>query len=182
VYLLGVLQGDGSVRSHTSLVSLSVRNREFVEAFADGLEKIGLRPHFRSYRHRGKDWYSVQTRSVVFAKWYRGLSISDIAQMAILFPSEYVRGFYESEGYDDGHRGQTLCNSSPEKLELIRRCLLNLGFSTSLVKPYLFPNGKIKNKKTMYRVRIYGGRQQRLNFIEKIKPCIKMKGGDAHAA
>lgn len=174
-YVVGILIGDGSVGNRS--IRLSVKEETFAISFAEAMNKIGLPA--RIYRHTRFDkpkpltTFTCQTRSSIFIKWYNELDLPCLAKQ---FPIDFLRGFYESEGSYSPRNGLYICNSDFPKLELVTDCLKLLGFASTTIKQYIYPNPRIKNKKPMYRIGLHT--KESRNFLIQVKPCIK--GGDAN--
>ena len=97
-YLLGVLKSDGWVDSRNS-IGLSVKDREFAEAFANSLSHVLERhtPIFRVTMPLGPQW-RAKKMSGEFARWYKSSSLNDIALLVSDHKADFLRGVYDSEG------------------------------------------------------------------------------------
>ena len=177
-YILGVLRSDGSVNSRHS-IRLSSRNKEFADRFALAMNSIGLPATVRSRSRKSrfspmvKVIYISGVKSVTFSKWYMNLDDIKIKDIALGFPKDFLRGFYEGDGIASS---VGFCNSNINKLELARDCLLKLGFNPPEPKKYLDPELRpdLLNKKPMYRFLL--GKPAGRAFLKLIEPCIKLGG------
>ena len=130
-YLTGVLVGDYT-RSREG-VGLHVKDREFIEYFAEMYEKVtGTKPKVKP----GKDGYyhTYERASWLKELWYSGLW----KVVAYACPVEFLKGLYDSEGavvprVNKKKRmldtvGVCLATGSPEVKNLAKRILEDLGF------------------------------------------------------
>lgn len=170
-YILGTMFGDGSTSMpkptnniKTYQVRLGVNDKCFAEAFARALKEIGLNP---CTLHYGKRYHIVAT-SRNFVEWFRSLSLTDIDKIISGYESNFMAGFYDSEGYLCsrlyGNRKTPqcqmgVCNSDLGLIQWINQMLKNLGFylflrtgmGTYSQKPvyYLSFQGRIQTKKIL---------------------------------
>lgn len=186
-YILGVLYGDGWVRSCRNngcfnyRVGLKAKDIEFVESFRRSLITIGLRPSkIRSRRDKNHDNWSTQfemeAHSKLFYEWFKSLTL-DQAYGLLQTPEmkrEFVRGFYESEGclhwQNKENFNLTLVNTNLKLLKMVKRILDDLGFDF-----YLYNGKKIReNWSRLYCLRI-NKRKSIERFLAEINPCIPRK-------
>jgi intein-encoded DNA endonuclease-like protein len=202
-YILGVCYGDGSVYKAkrgigiTYCVALQVRERDFAESFYISLREIGLTPTFCQKKHsNSKDkcannysnnyyWY-VLTSNKKFYDFFKLLSLNEISKICNISSEHaiaFLRGIYESEGgyYKKSTRGvgyvNAITNTNKDLCELVLSLCSRLGFKVRMRKSFGnirhgFAKGKIIVQ-MMYYVRILGGNQEYLRFLELINPCIK---------
>ena len=170
-YSLGVLLGDGYVckvrktrGGHTYLIGLCVKNRTFAEKFAKTLSKIGLNPHVHTER---SGFYRVRAISVDFYERYKSLSLEQIRELINGFESQFVCGFYESEGSISLDKSGMLYiqirNKCRELLSMIRDILDSWGIETRVRGPY---------SSDCFTLAIYGKNHVE-RFLKNVKPCIK---------
>ena len=165
-YILGVLKGDGCV--YHSVIQLSVADREFAESFAHALSKLGLPARVIPIRMRGKEHFRAFVSSIVFAQWYKGLPFAEFETMAQNHPIDFLRGFYESEGWFDCRRQAHMANTKEHLLYLCAELLIQLGFNPTLRKYELRkPKGYIYWRLGLHR------QKEAETFVRTIKPCIK---------
>jgi len=104
-YILGVLNGDGSVNKQESnyVIELKVTDKDFIEEFKRNLENIGFKyinEYVRKFENK-KDQYVVRVRSKGFYYWYKSLNVD--YYMNVIGNNEklmisWLKGFYDSEG------------------------------------------------------------------------------------
>lgn len=178
-YVLGVLLGDGSVYvrkrksgKRTYCVQLGVKDKEFAEKFATALKKIGLNssvPHLKS-----DGSYQAQAVSRNFCEWYKSLcsenglpDLNKIRSVIKKFDSQFVCGFYESEGSIGFHKfgklRMRMGNRRRELLLMVQDILKCYGVKSHLCGP---------GKCNYFDLVVYG--DERVNkLFAIIKPCIK---------
>ena len=183
-YLLGIIEGDGSVfahplgRQYNVTLEIAGYDRAFADSFADALRRIGLRPtYFGRQQKIGARTVGVQGKSVLFVKWWQGLGfdgvrryVSESRERTVAF----LRGFYESEGScsHDKRPGRSLCvwfsNGDEELLLFVRGLLANIGYN--------FGMSRMAGRKPGYlpRLTLYlGARGEAQRFLTEVRPSIK---------
>jgi intein-encoded DNA endonuclease-like protein len=186
-YVLGVLKGDGYIindtkQGHYSVV-LETVSLEFAESFKYALQKLGFNPCLRLRKSLNspiskKLLWHVEAHSKLFINWYTGLNNVELSTIARMFPADFVRGFYESEGtyhYGIDNRWKRLrgwiiptkriqiTNKTKELIMLVKKLLDSLGIPSSIY--YVRQLG-------MYRLQI--SRQKAVDdFLNIVRPCIK---------
>jgi len=183
-YILGVLLGDGWVSkkkgigrySGNYLIGLGVTSKEFAQNFREKLRKIGLNPfiykrELNKQNPRWKDQYIVEGTSKEFYLWYKKLSLIDLKEIIGGFETDFIQGFYESEG-SLGYRTKNnwrlnIYNSNKVIIDLVRRLMKKLRFKSSCYE------SKLEGKKTMYSINLLGGMKEVKRFLFLIKPVIK---------
>jgi len=185
-YLLGVLDGDGNV-SGNNLIQLGTKDFEFAEEFANALRAINLRANVIEKNYWNKDLkrqyhgWRCYARSVVFVRWFKGLTQEQKEGIAKQFPEEYLKGFFESEGsYNINTNGGAhvyFSNFDYELLLMVQRLLTTLGYESRIYE------NKRKSQftgeeKTTYRLNLLGSSEDKHEFIRRIKPVIKNKPYD----
>jgi hypothetical protein len=176
-YILGVLRSDGCV-TESKTISLSSRDEIFAKNFSTYLNLIHLpsttKTRFRksSFNNSIESMYVTRVKSVLFSKWYKSLTEDQIREIALSFPTDYLRGFYEGDGIASS---VGFCNSNTVKLQLARECLFKIGFEPGEYQKYLDPveRPELKNKKPMYRFSL--GRISGRRFLELSNPSIKLE-------
>lgn len=179
-YILGALQGDGCI--YRSTIQLSVANNVYAESVARALSQIGLPATVIPILMRGKQHYRAYVGSVLFARWYKSLNITEIKRIIKGYEVEFLRGFYEAEGCFSNRmstsRGYTyrrytvfISNTQEGLIRLCYDILLGLGFH-----PYIYrPKQNYPKAKPLFQVFI-GRRQEVEEFLGKVVPCIKNGG------
>ena len=104
--------------------------------------------------------------------FFKSLSLRSIRELIKGYETEFLRGFYESEGLCYEHK-RTLSiymyNSNKELIEFVCEILTELGFNAE-VKDRGYPKGA---KKRAYEVRVRGWKES-VMFILLIRPVIKI--------
>ena len=181
-YVLGVILGDGSVSVISSCrayrVELRTVDEVFARSFCNALKGLGLNPkmYCQKRKERGlTDIYYVCAHSKVFVEWYRNLTSNDIKRIAFLYPKEFIRGFYESEGYIHKYGGSHkdsyeagMTNTVEWIVDLIARLLEYMGFH-----PHVYKYRCNYVKTELYCKVIICRRDEVYHFLKLIKPCIK---------
>lgn len=197
VYIVGVIKGDGSVGDvgkGNYQISLQTHNKRFNESFEEALEEIGLNARtYEQTRKRKKGdggflngkitYYQTISLSKKFVNWYESLNINDIEKLAKEYPQNFLRGFYESEGWLSDYiykkpkrngygpynyrriRGGMACTDK-RILRLCKEMIESIGISVSKIS--------IKNarrEKKLYQIEISGENMEK--FIDEVSPCIK---------
>lgn len=180
-YILGVLFGDGFARRRTQgghVIGMSVGDKEFAEAFANNVRALGFRIKIKKYgpyHENRKPRYRALFYSTKFYYWFKQLSVNKLEN---LIESKdlvvaFVKGFYESEGTLGESRKWyylRLSNTNKELLMLVQRFLIKLGYNFKFYGPYK----KRLGTKPFYRLHL-GNKEQIINFLKVIKPCVKNK-------
>ncbi|MEW6592370.1 MAG: LAGLIDADG family homing endonuclease [Candidatus Hadarchaeota archaeon] len=178
-YVLGVLLGDGSVYvrkrksgKRTYHTQLCVKDKEFAKKFVIALKEIGLNPSVPHLASNG--CYQVLAVSRNFYEWYKSLCFEDespdlvkIRLVIKKFESQFVCGFYESEGSmsfsKSGKLRMRIGNRRGELLLMVQDILKCYGIKSSLCGP---------GKYNYFDLEIYG--DERVNkLLTIIKPCIR---------
>ncbi|WP_168188377.1 LAGLIDADG family homing endonuclease [Thermococcus indicus] len=144
-YVIGVYLGDGSVHRKSNgryLIKLKVIDREFAEAFANALEKLGIRATvgFERDSTRVDRFYVEGSNKTMFqllsGPWERLFSLAGE------YPAQFLKGFFDSEGFPVISAGRTFTvqvaavNSDLVVLGFIRKLLETLGISSKISKLY----------------------------------------------
>lgn len=171
-YIIGVILGDGNIRRY--LVRLRTKTLPFNKVFEQALKKIGINSK-TVYVSPRKQW-NTYICSVEFATWLKNLTLQKVEKIVTRSKKNvtaFIRGFYESEGsakkwYNAVHI--IISNSNKKLIKLLNNLVNNLGFKTSTLKDF-----DKRRDSYMYRLCILGGSQEKLKFLNLIKPCIKNK-------
>jgi len=174
-YILGVLLGDGSVFKRKSgngcyghYIALTVKDEVFAREFAESLKAIGLDP-LMSKNSRG--YHQVRATSVEFYKWFKSLTLQKIKEIALKYPAEFVKGFWESEGtiIKDRRRktyySLRMSNTKISYLRLVKTALDRLGVKSKLYEK--------RRSNGCYALEIRGSLEEKIAFLKKIRPCIR---------
>lgn len=170
-YVIGCIIGDGCVSKYRGKynIILNVTDEPFALSFQQALQMLGLHPWVTSGvpKGRSKKHFRVTAGSNTFGDWFKSLGVDEISVIASRFPTDFLRGFYESEGTASPKR-VCLVNTELWKLALAKELIESAGFRTSL---YTYP--RLPPAKTAYELHILDGISKRLEFLSLIKPCIK---------
>ncbi|AEC51843.1 hypothetical protein PNA2_0927 [Pyrococcus sp. NA2] len=186
-YIIGVYFGDGSIDSderYRYRVRLKVVDKEFAEAFANALKDIGANPRIYFEGSTGR-WCAEATSKELYM--FLSKPKEELLRIAEMFPREFIRGFFDSEGYvfvdpkDPRMAYISVWNYDRELLEICRRLLLN-NFnihSTIFLKreknSEVIIRGKVcKYNGDLYELRIYR-RESVKAFGERIGLTIDRK-------
>ncbi len=171
-YIIGVIFGDGSVsfrksgRSYNYRIRLKVVDKEFAEEFYECLRSIGLKPSFRLERDRTRcDRWCVEANGKLLYEFLKQPKekLFDVARQ---FPTEFLRGFFDSEGcvYWNERRKRLLITASNYDLELlqfVQKLLASLNIHSKIyLQAYEGKSVRIRDeyyeyKQDFYRLDIY---------------------------
>lgn len=151
-YVLGVLLGDGFVcrnNSYVYQVGLDVQNETFAKKFFLALTKISLNPFIFQ---DSKKIHRVRANSANFYEWYKSLDLNQVVSLIQGYEKQFVRGFYESEGYVGVHRGSgrsyiQISNTRRELLTLTQDILFKWNIKSRIYG---------LNKNEYFRLTIWG--------------------------
>lgn len=173
-YVLGSLYGDGytCIHRHNYCIGLRVKDKEFVIAFSEAMNKIKLYPHIYFQERK---YYRAIVSSKKFVEWFRELSFGKVESLISGCETDFIRGFYDSEGsLGQCWRRRTFRiyfgDTNFELLQLIGRLLSQSGFQTNTYK--------IKtpeNCKQFYHLWLLGGNSEVTRFLKLIQPSIPRK-------
>jgi len=173
-YILGVLLGDGMVSGR--MIRLRSIDYAFAKSFYNALKKVGFRPYMTMEEQRGlgfKPLHVVRGASVDFVQWFKSLSTKDIERIVLKSESlakEFIRGFYESEGYLNlerrGNPRAIMGNTNRDVVELVTKAINFIGFKAYIQGPYM-----TDGHKPIFHIST--ARPETLTFIQEISPCIK---------
>ena len=144
-YVIGVYLGDGSVHLKSNgryIIKLKVVDREFAEAFADALKKLGIGVAVGFERDSTRvDRYYVEGSNKSLFQLLTG-SRKRLFSLAREYPREFLRGFFDSEGFPVISVGKSFkvevaaVNSDLEVLEFAQGPLEELGINSKISKLY----------------------------------------------
>ncbi|ASJ03129.1 hypothetical protein A3L09_07620 [Thermococcus profundus] len=139
-YIIGAYFGDGTATKGSRYkynVKLKVVDREFAETFASALKAIGLNPRtgFENNGTRTGRWY-VETSSKSLYLYLKSPK-ERLFNVAMEYPREFLRGFFDSEGSVIFTRNRIrveACNYDGEVLEFCQELLNGLGIYSRIYK------------------------------------------------
>lgn len=183
-YILGVIEGDGSVykakrgTGMTWCIALHVKSKNFAQSFYNALEDIGLTPTFcqKGCSRNNKIYWYVLTSNKKFYDWYQKFDYTEIVNKSENIQKAFIRGFYESEGtYNKNNSNLYIgCGKDKDLIKVVERISNDLGFNTSLNSRIHDHSDSYASKPTeIFNITLLGGTEARSNFIEQIKPVIK---------
>jgi len=185
-YVLGVLDGDGSVNNGIC-IELVTKELEFAQGFEKALRSIGLRAYVRNNDHWNKSLqrqyrgWKCYANSVVFVRWYRNLTQEQKEEIARQYPKEYLKGFFESEGTyiirTDGSVNVHFSNFNRELLLMVQRLLTLLGYESRIYERK-YKDHFSGREVTDYRLNLLGSSEEKHEFIRRLNPVIKNKPYD----
>lgn len=165
-YIYGVYLGDGCIFRDRLL--LQVTESAFARSFADALLHLGVGTGHVGYttapqRRARKPLYVVSVNAKGLTTW---LLSQATAALPDLFPFDFLRGLFESEGYWSGNQLGVVCNTEEW---IVRRCehlLLKAGYHPRFAVRTT-PAGKPFFRLFLYR------KAEQSRFIEEVRPCIR---------
>ena len=178
-YILGVLNGDGSVNKQGSnyVIELKVTDKDFIEEFKRNLKNIGfeyINEYVREFEDK-KDQYIIRTCSKGFYHWYKNLDIdyyTNIIGNNEKLMISWLKGFYDSEGSvainkkgNYTYKYISVSNTNKELIDICCNFLEKLGIEHSV---YCEKNSRYKSG---YLWRIY----IKSNSLEKFKKLINFR-------
>jgi len=174
-YVTGVILGDGWVYkiNHSYSIGLETLDKPFCESLVRALQQIKLNPCLMFNKNR---FWRVTATSKLFYEWYKSLKFKDIEKIAIEYPKEFVRGFYESEGCLSIYKSRKyrytnckiiICNTKEELINLTKELLKILGFHPTIRKK----NNPLPRKPLW--ILVLGRKAEVKQFLDIVKPCIK---------
>jgi len=101
-YIIGVYFGDASLSERSNSIyriRLKVVDKEFAEAFRNALVSIGLNPKLgiENDKNRGSRWYVEANSKSLYM--FLNQPKEKLFEVAKEYPREFLRGFFDSEGY-----------------------------------------------------------------------------------
>lgn len=171
-YTLGVLHGDGSIsflkKRRQHIVSLTVKDKLFVESFKASLIRLGLNPSIC----RDRSYYKLSATSKVLHDFIKVIKSDHVNLInyckTVTTKIQFIRGFYESEGHDRGYgRGLLMFNTDKQTLDVVKQFLED---SIGICAHYSTTNTS-NGRKDVYR--LYIPARFKSHFFKKVKPVIK---------
>ncbi len=184
VYILGVMLGDGflqkRITSHGTQFMVRLRTTEepFAKSFCHHLRALGMNAYIKNNPSEPRVYVTI-AYCKAFYEWYSRLSLMDIEEIAKKYPKEFLRGFYESEGwvsvntYLDKRKPQSrfhiywalgMSNYKRDVLEVVQRVLHKLGYNSDL-------HQRKDRPKEHYLMMCK--RHMIHNLLQILNPCIK---------
>jgi len=204
-YVIGVLRGDGYIRTPKGKrtkygLCLSSIDYDFIQKFDKEIckvfEKTQLYPIYVSKRQRAnrKPQYYMEAISKNFVLWYQAKSFEEINEFVEIYPQDYLRGLFDSEGSIIAHPAKRsnrktwtfycklyFTNTSEELIGHVGDVLEKVGIPvTCIVKTHeknsraKFPEGEYKATKACYQM-VMTRKVAILNFCNKIGFSIARK-------
>jgi intein-encoded DNA endonuclease-like protein len=172
-YLLGALKGDGNVYSNgvRNIVQLKVKAYSFAYNVYIAMKNIGLRPRLKQSKDKnGKQMWLTYAFSKEFCKWYKTLTYEDLERIAMEYPLDFLRGFYEAEGCRHYNKHGSLriaiANKNAGLIDICRKILERLGYECSI-------HERRKQNHYWYELHILGTTEEKKKFLTLLNPCIK---------
>ncbi|ASJ09041.1 DNA endonuclease [Thermococcus siculi] len=177
-YVIGVYLGDGSIHNKGNgkyRIKLKVVDREFSEAFYSALQKLGLHPvfGFENDSTRVGRFY-VEGSSKALYEFLKN-PLESLFRMAELYPAEFLRGFFDSEGFPVVSAGKRFrvhveaVNSNLKLLEFSKSLLeTKFGITSAVFKMY--SKGQrviIRGQEYASNVDMFGLRITKLRDVER---------------
>lgn len=176
-YVLGVLYGDGYTYIHRNshVIGLKAKDREFVVAFCEAMNKINLHPYIDLQQRK---YYRATISSKRFFEWFRKVELGKIESLVSGHEVDFIRGVFDSEGTlgrrkDKNWLSLSINDTNFKLLQLIRKLLFKLGFRTNIYKINML--NMPKSRKQYYHLRLLGGTPEATRFLKLIQPSIPRK-------
>lgn len=176
-YVLGVIEGDGSVYSNGGgyVIGLGATDKAFVEKFHSNIQQIGI-PIGEIKAKIKKPYrtvYTVATRCTAFGKWYKKLDYSWILQEMENeeYMFSFIEGMYESDGsfHNTRNISARISNTNRELLDSIKKILEHYKFSPLIL------TGKTPKKKDYFTLYLCKKKEIKDFLTNKIDCCIKRR-------
>ncbi|WP_297091745.1 LAGLIDADG family homing endonuclease [Thermococcus sp.] len=185
-YVMGLISGEGYAQNRGGSATLYFTNNdpELIEKVYNYLKCIGLTPKIRE-AHRGKNSGEVYASSIELYHLLEWLGLAKPSAEKTVPPQlfraraedvrAFLRGYFDAEGTVDKRRPKiTVVSASKEMLRGIQHLLLRFGIKSQLHETKSrATNGKMRDKKTYYRLIITG--EDVLKFRTEIGFRIKRK-------
>lgn len=171
-YIIGVILGDGNVEHY--LVRLRTTTLPFNKSFAKALKTIGI--NSKTVYASPREKWNTYTCSVEFATWLQNLTFKTIEKIVTRNRKNliaFIRGLYESEGSAKKWYNVvyiSISNSNKNLIKLLNKLVTRVGFNASIRKTF-----DKRYNSYMYHLCLLGTSQEKLKFLNLIKPCIKYK-------
>jgi len=145
-YILGISHGDGNITkneaNHEYIIQVGVIDKEFAEMFSKVMAKLlDTSYHKPRWNEKEKKW-RVRYKSKAFYLWYKKCEEKGLEgfKKFIEYNKQtvkyYLKGLYDSDGYNYRNRKIHLGNTNIELLEYVQY-LLKKYFNIKSTGPYL---------------------------------------------
>lgn len=187
-YILGAIYGDGSIPRNTGKVRLEAKDKEFVQEFSRCLSSVLKRVNKYPVWQRDDGRFVTCAHSLILHSFLSG-SIEKQKELIEKFPSEFIRGFFDSEGSVSFYevKGRTyyerrivVANSELSILEFLQELLMRLSIQ-SLIREQckagvekVIKGIRTKTTKPLFTLTINRG-ESLLRYYELIGFTIKRK-------
>ncbi|WP_297073331.1 LAGLIDADG family homing endonuclease [Thermococcus sp.] len=185
-YVMGLIAGEGYAQNRGGSATLYFTNNdpELIDKVYSYLKGIGLTPKVRE-AHRGKSSREVYAPSIELYHLLEWLRLAKPSAEKTVPPQlfrariedikAFLRGYFDAEGTVDRKRPKvTVVSASKEMLRGVQHLLLRLGIKSQLHETKAkATNGRMKGKKTYYRLFITG--EDTVKFKDEIGFGIKKK-------
>ncbi len=185
-YVMGLIAGEGYAQNWGGSATLYFTNNdpELIDKVYGYLKGIGLTPKIRE-AHRGKSSREVYASSIELYHLLKWLGLAKPSAEKTVPPQlfraraedirAFLRGYFDAEGTVDRKRPKvTVVSASKEMLRGVQHLLLRLGIKSQLHETKAkATNGRMKGKKTYYRLFITG--EDTVKFKDEIGFGIKKK-------
>ena len=181
-YLIGVALGDACTRptNYKNMTfyefRLKVRSEDFRDEVYKALKAIGLHPYKWTYKHpQHGTWYCTAVSCKKFVLFMNDIKENPKKALPWIygFESEFIRGFYESEGNLDDYRPADydlrIVNTRKDYIELICEALRRIGVRE--VRVYV-ERDKRPNRRPRYVLKI-AIQEEVDKFIKIVRPVIR---------
>jgi intein-encoded DNA endonuclease-like protein len=169
-YVIGVLHGDGcTVKEHhyNYDIVLKVKDIEFAKEFSRTMSILLNKKYKEPYWDESNNKWGITYSSVAFWTWYKGQTLDTLKhyiehdEKTVAY---FLRGIYDSEGYNYRCRRISISNNSIKLLKYVQHVLREY-FDIIATGPYLVikagsvsvkKNGeKIKNNHDIYSIVVF---------------------------
>ncbi len=141
-YVIGVLHGDGYlVKRHTYHydIELLVKDRDFATEFSRKMAKLLNKRYMKPKWSKKHNKWKIYYRSKAFHQWHKKQTVQSLKQYiehGKETMANFLRGLYDSEGYNYRCRRISLSNNSIKLLYYVQY-LLEKCFNIKATGPYL---------------------------------------------
>jgi len=102
-YIIGANKGDGCALTKSGCVKLEVTDRDFAEMFSSKMAELFSREKqnrilLRRFHGERLPLYIVKYSSMQLVKFLHR-PIEELLEIALAFPRDFLRGFFDAEGY-----------------------------------------------------------------------------------
>jgi len=186
-YILGVIEGDGSISKVCNNICLSCKDRDFIEEFKRNLEEwSGIKTsviYKIDYSKKNRnDLFSVVLCSKEAKLVLNNFNFDSLLNSTEKIKSNFLRGIYDSEGSvikanlnikrKDYTRKVVFYNTNKETILFVARLLKDLGIDCSIYNPKLSEN-RFGNK-PVYRI-VFSNRKNIERYYKKVGFSIMRK-------